>query len=521
MRKKHQRNKYTAVWLLAALLFLLSCVAAFFLPTPEEEHPAILRRATGYTFSIDGKAAFYADDFDNWTTARFSTNGLDMPMQQNTVVGTWPRHPRQPLLRRLLRIGIPDPAAWEKANNDSLAQRLRLRLPVLEARTAMLERRIEELKYYLRTHGVVDEGYNTVADYETKAHADLQAIKNIKDMILKLDGKRLSVSRQQQYERLGHPDSLASAIDTLNAIVMFGGDHYEGELNARLQPDGHGILTARNGKVYDGMWTNGRRNGFGISLDSDGRVRIGEWKDDVYKGERPTYSADHVYGIDISRHQHEKKGKKLPVSWADVRITHLGKRTAKRISGDVDFPVSFCFIKATEGTSISNAYYNSDYTQARRHGIRVGTYHFLSMKSPAADQAAHFLKTAHLRAGDLPPMLDVEPTDAVINQYGGPEKLMKYIRTWLTIVEQRTGVRPIVYSYQKFFDKYLSDADDIKRNYRVWIARYGEYKPDLQLLFWQLGSDARVKGFVGDVDVNIFNGYHDQWEEFLASDSIR
>lgn len=578
MGKVGHQKRTTAMWLFAALLSLLLLLPfAWSLIPPSDadlsHSTALLERSTYYEFCIDGKAAFYADDMDNWSTAHLSVNGLDIPRHRETVVGTWVRTVYRPFCRgRLLTEGT-DPKVWERQQNDSIAQLLQQRRPMLERRAQMLRKRIDELSYFMRVHNVTDEGYNTVADYKTEAETSLKNIQVVDSLLKYLNGRKMSVRLKQEYtlqnsggskdkpmecrvvsadaatqtclvqtldktapdsisavytrsaaastHRQQLQDSLRSIIDTLNAIIAFDGGTYEGELNSRHRPNGHGTLKLPDGSCYDGMWTDGLRNGFGILLQTSGSVSIGEWQDGIYKGERPTYTADHIYGIDISRHQHEKGGKKLPVSWSNPRITHLGSKTPKRINGDVDFPVSFCFIKATEGTSISNAYYNSDYAQARRHGIRVGTYHFLSMKSPAADQAAHFLKTAHLRAGDLPPMLDVEPTDAVINQYGGPDKLMKYIRTWLSIVEQRTGVRPIIYSYQKFFDKYLSDADDIKSNYRVWIARYGEYKPDLRLLFWQLGYDGRVKGFIGDIDINIFNGYADQWEEFLATDSIR
>ncbi len=563
---------------MAALLLLFAIVPFIISLVPPSDEAlgrstALLERGTYYEFLIDGKPAFYADDYDNWTTAHFTTNGLDIPMKKQIVAGTWARSTYRPFCSgRLLTLGT-DPSQWESEHNKGLADSLKQRLPVLKKRIEMLGKRIEELQYFMRVHNVTDEGYNQVANYETEAVADLKTLKAIVTMLENSKQKEISVRWMQKYTLLGHQgdeqrrtdcqllsfgsregtcivqtidhtmpdsisalytrsakandyrlklqDSLDTTIDTLNAIIAIGNDTYHGELNDTLRPDGHGILLTPNGKRYDGMWVNGKREGFGISLDSNGRVRIGEWKDDVYKGEKPTYSADHIYGIDISRHQHEKNGRKLPVSWSDVRITHLGNRSDKRISGDVDYPIAFCYIKATEGTSIYNAYYNYDYAQARRHKIRVGTYHFLSLKSPVAKQAEYFLKHVHLRPGDLPPMLDVEPSDALINKFGGTEALLNGIRTWLKIVEERTGVKPIIYSYQMFFDKYFSQADDIKRDYRVWIARYGEYKPDLRLTFWQLGSDARVKGFVGDVDVNVFNGYHDQWEEFLEQDSIR
>lgn len=188
----------------------------------------------------------------------------------------------------------------------------------------------------------------------------------------------------------------------------------------------------------------------------------------------------------------------------------------KTVKGEVDYPVSFCYIKATEGTTIRNRYYAADYVQARKYGIHVGTYHFFSTKSSGAQQARWFLKNLKIGKGDFPPVLDIEPTEAAIRKMGGVDKLFHEVRVWLTTVEARTGKRPILYVSQSFVNKHLSQAADLKRNYQVWIARYGEYKPDVHMLFWQLSPDGRVRGITPKVDINVFNGYSDKFQQFVG-----
>ena len=117
-------------------------------------------------------------------------------------------------------------------------------------------------------------------------------------------------------------------------------------------------------------------------------------------------------------------------------------------------------------------------------------------------------------------MLDVEPTHKQIMDMGGPEVMLNRIRTWMRLVENATGCRPILYVGQSFVNKYLANADDIKRNYNIWIARYGEYKPDVHLIYWQLSPDGRVSGIHGDVDINVFNGYRATFSEFLKTKLI-
>ena len=211
----------------------------------------------------------------------------------------------------------------------------------------------------------------------------------------------------------------------------------------------------------------------------------------------------------------------MAIQWNKLRITHVGKRGSQNVSGTADYPVSFVYIKSTEGTSIRNKFYPGDYAKARKQGIRTGAYHFWSMRSSGEDQAKHFLKNTHFKAGDLPPVLDIEPSKAQIEQSGGEERMFRQIRTWLRKVEQRTGVKPILYVNQMFVNNYLTKQADLKRDYRVWIARYSEYKPDVRLTYWQLCPDGRVAGIQGDVDINVFNGYKSQFEEFVEKEGVK
>lgn len=296
---------------------------------------------------------------------------------------------------------------------------------------------------------------------------------------------------------------------------------YTGEMNAQLQPHGHGVYRGADGSWYDGAWQNGVRSGFGCAVTADGKVRVGEWKAGRYRGERMTYTAERIYGIDISRYQHGKGRKKYKIDWAKVRITGLGKISQKKVSGSVSYPVSFVYIKSTEGTTVRNPFFLSDYRQARKHGIRCGAYHFFSPTSKPSKQAYYFLKHTKYQKGDFPPVLDVEPSHAQVRAMGGTEAMLSRVRTWLNIVHKHTGVRPILYVSQSFVNRYLPSAPDIIRDYRVWIARYGEYRPDVRLVFWQLCPDGRVQGIRGDVDINVFNGYRDQYEKFVSAATLQ
>lgn len=332
---------------------------------------------------------------------------------------------------------------------------------------------------------------------------------------------------KRQGEGLTHDSVGRSVAGTWNSDTIVSGTitdsagTYKGELNSKFVPNGHGIYRGTDGSWYDGTWKAGLRDGFGCGVDANGKVKAGEWKRGTYRGERMTYTSERIYGIDISRYQHGKGRKKYAIDWSRVRITHLGTISSKRVSGTVDYPVSFVYIKSTEGTSVKNKYYLADYKAARKHGIHCGAYHFFSTTSPADKQARFFLKNSRFAKGDFPPVLDVEPTPSQIKKMGGAEVLFARIRTWISIVKRHTGVRPILYVGQSFVNKYLPQAPDLMRDNLVWIARYGEYRPDVKLIFWQLCPDGRVSGIRGEVDVNVFNGYRDQYNEFLQTERIK
>lgn len=306
------------------------------------------------------------------------------------------------------------------------------------------------------------------------------------------------------------------AADTLYSGIWTDAEGtYNGDMNRHGMPTGHGTFVSPSGVRYEGKWTEGQRSGFGFAIGPASLLRAGEWERDIYRGERLVYTSERIYGIDISRFQHDIGKKHYPIEWDKLRITQLGTLSRKRVRGKVDYPVSFLYIKSTEGTTVLNKYYADDYRQARKRGIPVGTYHFFSTTSSAKKQASWFLKNSKVLKGDFPPVLDVEPLPSQIRKMGGEEALWTAVRTWLKAVEEATGRKPVLYISQMFVNNYLPYAPDIKRDYPVWIARYGEYKPDVRLVYWQLSPDGRVNGIHGDVDINVFNGYRKEFNSFM------
>ena len=204
----------------------------------------------------------------------------------------------------------------------------------------------------------------------------------------------------------------------------------------------------------------------------------------------PSYPEGYeIHGIDISHFQ----GK---IDWDRLHANAT-------IDGS---PVRFIIVKATEGASKVDANFNDNFSQIREYGFIRGAYHFWSNKSSAREQAYFFLKKVHLENGDLPPVLDIEhaPSDLSIADF------QTNVLTWLHIVEDKYHVTPIIYTYYKFKQKYLSAP--VFDDYPYWIAHYYvdkvEYKGKWK--FWQHTDRGVLPGIKGNVDFNIYNGsYYD------------
>lgn len=379
-----------------------------------------------------------------------------------------------------------------------------------------------ELQYYFDRHNVQDEGYEMVAAYAQKSDTMLAMLPECAPMMN--IGHWLGTSREgsgMERDTLGRIIIGTYVRDTLrNGLRLDSAGIYAGDMTGTMA-QGHGYYLDNQGLYYEGQWQDDRQHGFGISAGPNTHVRVGEWKDGRYLGERINYTTERIYGIDISRYQHGKGRKKYPIYWKRLRINNLGSKSRKRVSGTIDYPVSFIFIKSTEGVSVRNPFYMQDYLAARKQGIPIGAYHFFSTKRGGTAQAQYFINSTLFRKGDLPPVLDVEPLAADIAKMGGVAVMWQNIRAWLRYVERYCGVKPILYISQTFVNKYLSQAPDVKRDYKVWIARYGEYKPDVKLVVWQLSPDGGVRGITGEVDINVFNGFKTQFDEFLEKETVK
>ncbi len=190
-----------------------------------------------------------------------------------------------------------------------------------------------------------------------------------------------------------------------------------------------------------------------------------------------------IHGIDVSRHQEK-------INWPAVQ-----QMEAEGIQ------IKFAFIKATEGVTLVDKNFSTNWKGAKNAGIIRGAYHYFLASKDGDLQAKNFLKTVRLQAGDLPPVLDVEELNGV-----SPNVLRDRMQAWLQAIHDAYGVDPIIYSSADFYNKYL---DGYFPANPVWVAHYFEkMQPRVHAdwIFWQHSSEGHVRGISEKVDFNVFAG---------------
>jgi lysozyme len=191
---------------------------------------------------------------------------------------------------------------------------------------------------------------------------------------------------------------------------------------------------------------------------------------------------DKVAGIDISEYQSN-------IDWETVELI-AGKH-----------PIGFVFIRATAGKNKVDSKFKRYWHKAKDRHFTCGAYHYYRPNENSIEQANLFIQTVQLEKGDFPPVLDIEK----LPRSQSIDSLKKGLKRWLVKVENHYGVKPIIYSGDKYYNDFLKEEFS---DYPFWIAHYDFYEDEIDenWLFWQFTEKASVPGIKGRVDLNIFNG---------------
>ncbi|MBD5355511.1 MAG: hypothetical protein HDR88_00655 [Bacteroides sp.] len=289
---------------------------------------------------------------------------------------------------------------------------------------------------------------------------------------------------------------------------------YMGELKDYL-PEGYGSCHYKSGVRYYGFWKDGVKSGLGKLQTPKGEVAFGKWengellpvKGQAYK------TGEKVYGMDVSNHQ-------KTIDWENLALyaDSTGNVTGELTSSPYLQPVMFAFIKSTEGTDWVAHTFQRNFEEARRCGIPRGAYHFLRL-SDIDGQIKNFIDHTVLEPGDLPPVLDMELDNREMAKHA--DLACEYAHKWLDAMEKHYGVKPMLYTYDSYYNSYLKGKgfDD----YDFFIARYNpETMPKVpHLEIWQFTEKGNSGGIDAKVDLDIFMGDYQAFEKFVEEKGIK
>ena len=197
-----------------------------------------------------------------------------------------------------------------------------------------------------------------------------------------------------------------------------------------------------------------------------------------------------ISGIDIS----ENNGK---INWSQF--------------GNCD--VKFAYIKATEFLDSVDLQYAANVQSAKNAGLLIGAYHWLNPDFHVGQQVDLFIRTVKNFKGMLPPAVCIQSYEGLLVD------IEKNIRSFLMLLEKKTGVKPVIYTSDSFWKSNITQSD-WGCNYPLWIDMPGNFWPN-QLwpwagwTFWQCSYKETIPGIQTAIGINQFNGSIETLHEMI------
>lgn len=183
--------------------------------------------------------------------------------------------------------------------------------------------------------------------------------------------------------------------------------------------------------------------------------------------------------------------------------------------------LDFIICKATEGITLQDTSFVSNWKTIKSKGFIRGCYHFYHCQDNISLQADNYLNTVKgFDSEDLPPIVDFEETSlsASCNSLTIQTELLNFLDT----LKQRTGRKPIIYTNPDTADKYLNNTRF--SDYALWISDPGsgagpaipETWKSKGWVIWQKSFEYTSATKVTS-DFDVFNGDRDSLISFIKN----
>ncbi len=166
-----------------------------------------------------------------------------------------------------------------------------------------------------------------------------------------------------------------------------------------------------------------------------------------------------------------------------------------------DPSIKYVYVKATEGATHKQHRYRANIENARKHGVKVGSYHFLKTTSSIQKQFENFISMAKPEEQDLIPLLDVET-----HAGWSAKQLQDSVMLFCQLLEDYYGCKPMIYTNVSYFNTLLGYNF---KHFPLFIARYSKSEPQLNFgakwILWQFSDKGIISGIDEKVDLSRFN----------------
>ena len=153
----------------------------------------------------------------------------------------------------------------------------------------------------------------------------------------------------------------------------------------------------------------------------------------------PNFNKYPIKGVDVSSHQGS-------IDWEELA------------EQDIDF----AYIKATEGSTYEDSYFEENLENAYDAGLYVGAYHFFSFESSGEKQAENFIENVEPQGEMLPPVIDVEfygnfKSEEDINV----DEVQDELRSMIDAIEAEYDCKPIIYTTNRAYKSIVKDEFEV------------------------------------------------------------
>jgi GH25 family lysozyme M1 (1,4-beta-N-acetylmuramidase) len=171
--------------------------------------------------------------------------------------------------------------------------------------------------------------------------------------------------------------------------------------------------------------------------------------------------------------------------------------------------VNVIYIKATEGCTITDQFYQQYAASAKSVHISYGFYHYFRPNASLSvdkQQADYFFNAIKDIGFDCVPVLDVEessptPTSPSLSK----SQLDNAVEAFADEFKSKSGLDIMIYSFPSFVNEYF---DSSLSHYKLWIADWTSSGPIQNSIWsswdmWQNSDDATVAGMPDIVDSDV------------------